>query len=46
MHEVEQSIQFVPHLANKRFFTVPKFGKTFDEAKFEARLIQPEQPKM
>ncbi|GIL14735.1 MAG: recombinase RecD [Chloroflexota bacterium] len=44
MNEVEQSIKFVPHLANKRFFTVPKFGETFDEVALEGRLIQLEQP--
>lgn len=39
----QQSIRFIPHLSQKRFFTVPKFGRTFDEIALEARLVQPEK---
>lgn len=40
----QQSVKFVPHIAHKRFFTVPKFGNTLDEVSLEARLVQLEQP--
>ena len=39
----QQSVKFLPYLANKRFFTVPKFGETLDEVAMEARLIQSDE---
>ena len=41
----QQSVKFLPFVANKRFFTVPKFGETLDEVALEARLIQPDETK-
>ena len=40
----QQKVKFVPQLVGQRFFTVPKFGNTFDEVTIEARLLQPEVP--
>lgn len=39
----QQPINLLPYLANKRFFTVPKFGETLHEVAMEARLIQPDE---
>ncbi len=44
MNEPNQSIKFIPQLATKRFFTVPKFGETLDELAIEARLVKSEEP--
>lgn len=45
MNEVKQSIKFVPHLVNNRFFTLPKFGVPLNANTLEARLTQTEEPK-
>ncbi|GIK65847.1 MAG: hypothetical protein BroJett018_36410 [Chloroflexota bacterium] len=31
-------VQFVPHLAEQRFFTAPKLGRTIDETEVKAHL--------
>lgn len=39
----QRPIQFIPHLIDKRFFTVPKLGNTIDDCEVTARLIQPSE---
>ncbi len=44
MNEPPQStVKFVPHLVNRRFFTVPKFGETADDVQLQAHLVEPEE---
>lgn len=38
-------VQFVPHLAEQRFFTAPKLGRTIDETEVKAHLVTQEEPK-